>query len=180
MGKKARVLVIAFIIIYIAAGCSKQYGSTSKKEQVMSVYSNMSPGEILDKVFSALKAADGKTFNDCVVYPGEKHKNVYFGDNLSDDDGYIAALFDGLTYKVMGEERGEDTAVISCEVTNKNLENIDMFAYSEEDNPLVAAIKNSSSGFTTENLDINFSWIDNQWKILIDDHFTAAISGGHW
>lgn len=44
----------------------------------------------------------------------------------------------------------------------------------------MAAIQNADTDIISKEIDINLKKYDNQWKIMIDDNFTNAISGGHW
>ena len=45
---------------------------------------------------------------------------------------------------------------------------------------MVSAIRNADINIVSNTVDINMERKDKQWKIIIDDNFTNAISGGHW
>lgn len=176
-----RILMICVILlIALSAGCANA-DKSSPEVQDNTYLSDLSPEEILETAFDALKKSDGKTFNACVEYPDEEHDNVYFGNDLSDDDGYIEALFEEMSYEVLQvKEQKENSTIISCKISNKDLNNLDYDTYSDEDNPMVSAIKHADTNIVSNTVDINMERKDEQWKIIIDDNFTKAISGGHW
>lgn len=178
MKKLSFILIMMFIISFVGCGIPNDSTNTSQDSVELS---ELSPEKILETALSALKNEDGKTFNSCVVYQDEKHHNVYFGDDLSDDDGYIKALFENLSYEILEEEEPTDsTAVISCKISNRDLKSLDMDRYSDSDNPMVAAIQNANTEIISKTIDITMKRDNKQWKIMIDNDFTNAISGGHW
>lgn len=174
--KKTLLLLIVLIPIMIVTGCSNISNTPTTQKDL----SSFTPQDILDTAFSALKNADGTTFNDCVVYPDEKHNNVYFGDDMEDDDGYISALFGNLSYEIITTDEQQDTTVITCQIKNKDFSSLNIEQYSDYENPMVSAIENSNSDILSQDIDIELKKINNQWQIMIDDNFTNAISGGHW
>ncbi|MGL5255367.1 MAG: hypothetical protein ACRC9L_10335 [Brevinema sp.] len=178
--RKSVFIVFAFILAILVAGCNTQ--SNMSNNQKAQELLTKEPNEILEIAIISLKDGDGKTFNSCVIYPDTKRKNVYFGDDLSDDDGYIEALFENLSYEIIKTETQDNNALISCNINNKDFASTvtDIINYLDVDNPLVAAIKNCDSNIVSQKVDIKLEKIDNQWKIMIDNAFTNAISGGHW
>ncbi len=177
---KRTLMICVILLIALSAGCANA-DKSSPEVQDNTYLSDLSPEEILETAFDALKKPDGKTFNACVEYPDEEHDNVYFGNDLSDDDGYIEALFEEMSYEVLQvKEQKENSTIISCKISNKDLNNLDYDTYSDEGNPMVSAIKHADTNIVSNTVDINMERKDEQWKIIIDDNFTKAISGGHW
>lgn len=174
--KKIILYLIVLLFGMTITGCGNISDAPTNGKDL----STLTPQEVLDTAFLALKNADAATFNACVVYPDEKHNNVYFGDGMEDDDGYMTALFGSLSYEIETTDEQKDTTMITCQIKNKDFRNLDMERYVDAENPMVSAIKNSNADILTQKIDIKLEKVDNQWQIMIDDNFTNAISGGHW
>lgn len=187
---KSMASILLLVVMMISMSGCVTYGNkgandlteSEKQEAIKVIEETKEPNEILEIAIISLKDGDGKTFNSCVTYPDVKMKNVYFGDDFSGDDGYIEALFENLSYEIIKTETQDNNALISCNINNKDFSSTvtDIINYSDADNPLVAAIKNCDSNIVSQKVDIKLEKIDNQWKIMIDNAFTNAISGGHW
>jgi hypothetical protein len=148
---------------------------------------NYTPLETVEAALRYLKEADTNSFNQYIYYPIDTDRtvvyayNIMFGNNLDGESKeYIESIVDELTYEIGNIQEGEDNAVVSVNVTNRDLSDINMFAYVDEDNPLIAAIKNADNGYVTSNIEINLSNKDGIWKLLVDSEFQKAISGNYW
>lgn len=77
------------------------------------------------------------------------------------------------------KENGNVTTA-QVKITNRDLSNVDkdILRYTDSDNPLIEAIKNSDNKMITTNLKITLNKMDGIWKIQMDDALTDALCGG--
>lgn len=124
------------------------------------------------------------------------------GNESTDKEGeaYIKNIFKNMEYKITSSVEDGDTAVVSAEITNIDMNNVFTLyiqeamgiamsqafseeAQSEEDmktqmNQLLVKIIDENKDTTvTNNVDISLTKVDKQWKVEIDEELQNALMG---
>lgn len=167
--RRGIIIISCMVSALLFAGCGS---ITSSKDYVgvggVSVpETNFSPEETVQVVFDSLKAAEVDRFNQYVCYPVERKGvvvsgyNIMFGNELDEEDrAFISNIFAGLTYEIETVGVDNDYATAKVLVSNK--------VFSDT----------SESEVVTKEIEILLIQTDGIWKMIIDDVFQDAASGG--
>lgn len=124
------------------------------------------------------------------------------GSDTAEEEGadYIKNIFKNIDYKITSSKENGDTAVVSAEITNIDMSNVFSLyiqeamsiamsqafseeAQSEEDMEeqmnqlLVNLIEENKTTTVTNNVDINLTKVDKQWKVEVDENLQNALMG---
>jgi len=185
--KKLYVLFMVMAVVLSACSIGRIENSSSIVEGNSEEIHLLSSKETLETVLTALKEADSTTFNRYVIYPEERKgivlykDNILFGDNLDGESKeYVQAVIEYMTFEIDSILEDGNNAIIECNISNRDLSNVDLIKYSDADNPLIEAIKNTKNNQISFNVSISLQKDEEIWKVVVDDSLRLAISGGHW
>lgn len=152
----------------------------------------------------AIKTVDKETLSKYMDY--NELVNINDADNEEDsqdnEDGteYIGNIFKNMKYKITSSKENGDTAVVSVEITNVDMSNVFTLyiqeamslalsqAFSEEGQTdedmdaqmtqlLIDTIEENKATTVTNNVDINLTKVDKQWKVNVDENLQNALMG---
>ncbi len=152
----------------------------------------------------AIKTVDKETLSKYMDY--NELVNINDADNEEDsqdnEDGteYIGNIFKNMKYKITSSKENGDTAVVSVEITNVDMSNVFTLyiqeamslalsqAFSEEGQTdedmdaqmtqlLIDIIEENKATTVTNNVDINLTKVDKQWKVNVDENLQNALMG---
>lgn len=184
MKTKFFLLVLVFVFTVSLSGCGNLSDEGNK---TTSLSSKISPKQTIQIAFEALKNGDFKKFNQFIQYNEQREgvfvykDNKLFGNNL-DGEGkkLIESVFLNFSYDIGEVKENGNVTTAQVQITNRDLSNVhkDILRYTDADNPLIEAIKNSDNKMITTNLKITLNKTDGIWKIQMDTALTDALCGG--
>lgn len=177
---KSKMILAMLAITLLVTGCSSN-------KPVNDTTQAATPEEAINSMFTALKTADAPSFNSLVQYKQTKENGViieterFFGASLDDESkNYMVAVFEELTYTVIStDSQTDEQSIITLEITNKDLTDIDASDYSGLDNPIVAEVV-AIKGITetiTKTVDVEVVKFETGWQVVIDDELRSALWG---
>lgn len=177
---KTKIIIAMLAITLLVTGCSTNKPANDTTQAT-------TPEEAISSMFTALKTADAPSFNSLVQYKQTKENGViieterFFGASLDDESKtYMAAVFEELTYIVISTDyKTDEQTIITMEIKNKDLSEIDASDYSSSDNPIVAevaAIKDVTETIT-KTVDVEVVKFGTGWQVVIDDELRSTLWG---
>ena len=174
--RKIMVFLSAVLMAVSMAACS---GGGDNAETAVSGY------------LDALKAYDLEKSNSYLVEGDEAYNMLAeSGEEIKEEEKIVMKY---LSYAIKGSEENGDTAVITVDITNVNMQDV-LKAYMAEglaaafENPemteeemmqmLVDAFEANKDNTVTTTVDINLTKADGSWKVQTDDALFSALMGG--
>ncbi|AZV58539.1 hypothetical protein [Clostridium sp. AWRP] len=177
-------LVLVFVFTVLLSACGNLSGDGNKTSGLSS---ENSPKQTIQIAFEALKNGDSKKFNQLIQYKERREgvliykDNKLFGNNL-DGKGkeLMESVFSKFSYDIGEVKENGNVTTAQVKITNRDLSNVekDMLRYTNADNSLIEAIKNSDNKMVTTNLKITLNKTDGMWKIQMDAALADALCGG--
>lgn len=162
--------------------------------------SGQQPGQAVEKVVAALKAADGQTAQKYVDYQNLLAFSMNPGGTFSQDSENVKLLFSKLSCKINATKVDGDNAVVNADITTIDMQKIFMdymsqslsliYGTGQEQNQDSSALqtqlaqiftgllKKQDTKTVTTKVDIHLVKSQGNWAITLDENFQDAILGG--
>ncbi|MGL6198142.1 MAG: hypothetical protein ACRC3H_04325 [Lachnospiraceae bacterium] len=180
--KNIAAAITVFLLLLLTSCNMKAYENVMGTEIAET---NYTPEETVSAALNYLKEADINKFNQYVCYPTSTQGtaisayNIMFSNDPDEDTViFIETIMSNLVYEIVDVQEHDSFIIINTDIINKDLSDIDIFSYADAEDPLLEAVKNSDTELITTNIDIELIQKDDMWKIVVDNDFKMAVSGG--